>query len=175
MKRRYYENKVSKVQQLLDPWVYIIFLKYETTLEKHLTKLQNLTLCIICPEFLYNLIKISLTHVSLITVNCIDPIVEKKGILHTKPINFFAFSNFIFLMYQLFKYWPQNNNFWFNKIHMNRRYHENSMSNVQQHLDSWGYILFLKYETTFEKLLTKLQNLTLYNTNLKFLLHHKQG
>ena len=43
MTRRYYENSMSDIQQLLDPWAYIIFLKHETTLEELLTKMQTLT------------------------------------------------------------------------------------------------------------------------------------
>ena len=52
---------------------------------------------------------------------------------------------------------------------MNRIYYKNSMNNIQQPLDPWGYIIFLKCETTLEKHLTKMQNLTSYNTNLEFL------
>ena len=54
---------------------------------------------------------------------------------------------------------------------MNKRYYENSMSNNQQQLDPWSYIIFLKYETSLEEYLLKLQNLTVYNnnTNLEFL------
>ena len=43
-----------------------------------------------------------------------------------------------------------------------------SISNIQQLFDPWGYIIILKYERTLEKQLTKLQNLTQKNTNLKF-------
>ena len=68
---------MSNIQQLLDPWVYITFLKYETDLEKHLTKLQNLTLYNTNLKFLYILAKVSLTRVSLITLNLLDPTVEK--------------------------------------------------------------------------------------------------
>ena len=39
--KRYYENSMSNNLQLFDPWGYIIFLKYEATLEKHLMKLQK--------------------------------------------------------------------------------------------------------------------------------------
>ena len=77
MNRRYYENSITNIQQLLDPWGYITFLKYETDLEKHLTKLQNLTLYNTNLKFLYILAKISLTCVSLITLNLLDPTVEK--------------------------------------------------------------------------------------------------
>ena len=65
------------IMHLFDPWGYIIFLKYETTLEKHLTKLQNLTLYKINLKFVYIIAKISLTHVSVITLNYLDPLVEK--------------------------------------------------------------------------------------------------
>ena len=41
------------------------------------------------------------------------------------------------------------------------------MSNIQQLLDPFGYITFLKYEVTIEKILKK--NLILYITNLKIL------
>ena len=51
---------------------------------------------------------------------------------------------------------------------MNRRYYKNSMSSIQQFLDPWGYIIFLKYETSLEKPLMKFQNLTSYNTSLEF-------
>ena len=44
MNRRYCENSMSKIQQISDPWGYIIFFKYETTLEKNLTNMQNFTL-----------------------------------------------------------------------------------------------------------------------------------
>ena len=43
------------------------------------------------------------------------------------------------------------------------------MGNIQQRLDTWRYIIFLKYETNLEIHLKKMQNLTLDNTNLKFL------
>ena len=77
MNRRYYENSITNIQQLLDPWGYITFLMYETDLEKNLTKLQNLTLYNTNLKFLYILAKISLTRVSLITLNLLDPTVEK--------------------------------------------------------------------------------------------------
>ena len=77
MNRRYYEKSMSNIQQLFDPWGYIVFLKYETTLEKHKTKLQNLTLYNNNLKFLYIIAKVSLTEVSLITLNHQDPIVEK--------------------------------------------------------------------------------------------------
>ena len=54
-------------------------------------------------------------------------------------------------------------------MHMNRRYYENSITNIQQLLDPWGYIIFLKFETTLEKQLMKVQSLTFYKNNLKFL------
>ena len=68
---------MSNIQQLLDPWGYIIILKYESTLEKHLTKLQNLTLYNTNLKFLYIIAKGSLTRVSRITLNRLDPIVER--------------------------------------------------------------------------------------------------
>ena len=70
-------------------------------------------------------------------------------------------------MYQFFEYWTQSKIFWFNTIYMNRRYYKNTMSNIQQLLDPFGYITFLKYEATIEKILKK--NLILYITNLKIL------
>ena len=80
---------MSNIQQLLDPWVYIIILKYESTLEKHLTKLQNLTLYNTNLKFLYIIAKGSLTHVSLITLKRLEPMDENsQGILHKKQTNF---------------------------------------------------------------------------------------
>ena len=78
MNRRYCEKLMSHIQQLLDPWSYIIFLKYESTSEKHLTKLPNLTLYNTNLKFLYIIANYSLTHVSRITLNHLDPIVKKK-------------------------------------------------------------------------------------------------
>ena len=63
--------------QLIDPEDHIIFLKYETTLEKHLTKCQNLTSYITNLEFLYIMANVSQPHVCYITLNHLDPIVEK--------------------------------------------------------------------------------------------------
>ena len=40
---------------------------------------------------------------------------------------------------------------------------------MQQLFDSEGHIIFSNKHTNFEKQLTKLQNLTLYNTNCTFL------
>ena len=80
-----------------------------------------------------------------------------------------AIPNFTLLMYQFFKYWPQSKNFGFTTIQIDRKYYEDGMSNNLHFFDPWGYIIILKYETTLEKHLTKLQNLTLYNTNIKFL------
>ena len=77
MNRRYCEFFMSNIQQLLDARGYIIFFKYETTLEKLLTKMQNLTSYTTNLKFLYIIAKISLTHVSLITLNRVDPIVER--------------------------------------------------------------------------------------------------
>ena len=42
MNRRYFENSMSNILKIFDPWGHI-FLKYETTLEIHLTKSQSLT------------------------------------------------------------------------------------------------------------------------------------
>ena len=90
MNEKCYKNGLSNFQQLLDPWDYIRFLKNETTLEKKLEKLQNLTLYNTNLIFLYIIADFSLTHVSLITLNCIDPRDEKKpGILHKKNKKFF--------------------------------------------------------------------------------------
>ena len=84
--------------------------------------------------------------------------------------DFFGKKSFFGLgRYHFLEYWPQSDNFWFNTIHSNRRYCQKIMRNIQQLCDPWGYIIFLKYETTLEKHLTKSQNLTLYKTNLKFL------
>ena len=41
MKKKQYENRMGNVLQLRDPLIYIIFLKRETALEKHLTKKQD--------------------------------------------------------------------------------------------------------------------------------------
>ena len=69
MNRRYYKNSISNIQQLLDPWGYIIILKYETILEKQLMKVQSLTFYKANLKFLYIKAKVSQTRVSLITLN----------------------------------------------------------------------------------------------------------
>ena len=63
--------------QFLDPEDHIIFLKNETTLEEHLTKLENFTSYITNFEFLYIMANVSQPHVCYITLNHLDPIVEK--------------------------------------------------------------------------------------------------
>ena len=68
---------MRNIKQLLDPWGFIIILKYETTLEKNLMILENLTFYDTSLEFLYMEAKTSLAHVSLITWNHLDPLVEK--------------------------------------------------------------------------------------------------
>ena len=68
---------MSNILQLFDPWGYIIFLKYETNLEKHLTKLKNLTLYNTNLKFLYVIAKVNLSHFCLITLSSLEPTVEK--------------------------------------------------------------------------------------------------
>ena len=78
MNAKYYETDgMSNLQQLLDPWGYTIFLKNETTLEKQLTKLRTLTLYTTNQEVHYIIANVNLTRVSSITLNRLDPIVEK--------------------------------------------------------------------------------------------------
>ena len=88
--------------------------------------------------------KVSLTQVSLVILNRLDPIVEEQGgILHKKQNNFSAFPSFTFLMYQIFKYWPTATLFvYIQSIWIGRC--ENCFDNNQQLLDPWGYIVFLK-------------------------------
>ena len=76
MNSRDFENSINNIKQLLDPWGYIILLKYETTLEKHLMILQNLTFYNTSHEILYIIAKASSAHVFLITLRHLDPIVE---------------------------------------------------------------------------------------------------
>ena len=64
-------------------------------------KLQNLTSYSTNLKFLHIIAIVYLTHVSDITLNHLDPIVEKEdGVLHKKTDEFFALLNFPFLMYQ---------------------------------------------------------------------------
>ena len=110
---------------------YKIFLKYEMILEKHLTKLQNLTLYYTNLKLSYILSKIGLTHVSHIALKPLDPSVEKwEDILHKKQTNFlrsrtllFWYTNFQVLTTEQFL-------FWFTAIHMNRTYYKNSMNSM---------------------------------------------
>ena len=77
MTRRYNENSLSNIQQLLYPWGYVIFLKHVTTLQKHLTNMQNLILYNTKLEFYYIMANVTLPHVCFITFNHLDPRVEK--------------------------------------------------------------------------------------------------
>ena len=52
---------------------------------------------------------------------------------------------------------------------MNGKYNANGMGNIQQLVGRWRYVIILQHKTTLEKQLTKMQNLTFYNTNLGFL------
>ena len=54
-------------------------------------------------------------------------------------------------------------------MHMNGKYNANGMGNIQQLVGRWGYVIILQHKRTLEKQLTKMQNLTFYNTNLDFL------
>ena len=62
---------MSNIQQLLDPFGYITFLKYEATIEKILKK--NLILYITNLKILYIKAKVSLTNNFLIILNSPDP------------------------------------------------------------------------------------------------------
>ena len=77
MNRKYCENSLSNIPQLFDSLGYIIFSKYEMNLGKQLTKLQNLTLFNTNLKFLCVISKNSLTHVCLITLDQLDPIINK--------------------------------------------------------------------------------------------------
>ena len=69
---------MSNILQLVDPLGHIIFFKKESSFEKRLTNLQGLTLYNTNLEILSIIDKGSLTKVSLIALNHLDPIVEKK-------------------------------------------------------------------------------------------------
>ena len=101
MNKKYYEKSMSNIQQLLDPWGYT-FLKYEATSEKHLTKLQNSTLNSTYHKFFYIIAKVSLTHVSLITLNRLDPLVEKQEGIFQKKIRQFFFNSKLYISNVLF-------------------------------------------------------------------------
>ena len=78
MKKRYYKNTMSNILQLLVPKRHNIIFKYEKNFEKHFERnMQNLTLYNTNFQFLYILAKHSLTHVFFISLNHLDPIVEK--------------------------------------------------------------------------------------------------
>ena len=159
--QRYYENSMSNILQIFDPWGFIIILKYETTLEKHLTKSQSLTL--------EDYSQISLHH---------DPSKNDTSVFYHfepprpnsreirehfiwKQTEFLRFRTLHFQCTNFSTNDPRGKNFGFNTIHTSRRYYENSMSNILQIFDPWGFIIFLKYETTLEKQLTKSQSLAL--------------
>ena len=79
---------MSNIRQIFDSLGHIIFFKKESSFEKRLTNLQGLTLYNTNLEILSIIDKGSLTKVSLIALNHLDPIVEKKeGILHKKRTN----------------------------------------------------------------------------------------
>ena len=88
---------MSNITQLFDPKGYIILLKFETILEKQLTKLQKLTLYNTSLKFICVIAKVSLTHVCLIFLKQLDPRVEKKeGILPKRQTNFLCFRTILF-------------------------------------------------------------------------------
>ena len=68
---------MSKFLQFFDPWGYIILPIFETTLKKYQTKLQNLILYNTNPKFLSIMAKVRMTNYFLITLNPLDPTVEK--------------------------------------------------------------------------------------------------
>ena len=68
----------------------------------------------------------------------------------------------------IFQVLTQSKNFEFKTFHLITRYYENIMSNIPRFLNPLGHIKCFKKEMNVENHWKKLQNLSLYNTNLKF-------
>ena len=95
---------MRNIQQLFDPWVCIIFLKHGTNLDKHLSKSQNLTLYDTDLNFFYTIAKVSLTHVSVITLNHLNPIDEiKRKAVYIKNSRVFCVSDLYFSKVSIFQ------------------------------------------------------------------------
>ena len=100
-------------------------------------------------------------------LNRLDP--SRKKAFYIKTGKNFWVSELYFSNVTVFQVLTPKQKFCLNTIPMNGKYNANGMGNIQQLVGRWGYVIILQHKTTLEKQLTKMQNLTFYNTNLDFL------